>query len=188
MRKSGALERAGELLLGSTRHLRAALLRLTTTSAVSSAFLNNTPIVATGIPTVLAWARRREDVTPSKLLIPLSYASIVGGLRGPLAVLAAVLFAGSILTELITNNAASALLFSVAISVAGSLGVDPRPFVIAVTVAASISLATPLGYQTNLMVYGPGGYRFADFVKVGVPLQILVGVVAVLLIPVLWPF
>ncbi|MDX1646300.1 MAG: anion permease, partial [Longimicrobiales bacterium] len=86
------------------------------------------------------------------------------------------------------NNAAVALLFPVAISVAGSLEVDPRPFVIAVTVAASMSFATPLGYQTNLMVYGPGGYRFTDFVKVGVPLQIMVGGLAVLLIPVLWPF
>ena len=115
---------------------------------------------------------------------------IVGLARpyGPHAVLASVLFACSILTVLVTNNAAVALLFPVAISVAGSLGVDPRPFVIAVTVAASMSFATPLGYQTNLMVYGPGGYRFGDFVKVGLPLQLLMGVAAVLLIPIFWPF
>ncbi|MDX1578483.1 MAG: SLC13 family permease, partial [Gemmatimonadota bacterium] len=106
---------------------------------------------------------------------------------GTLGVLAAVLFSCSLLTVLITNNAAVALLFPVAVSAAGSVGADPRPFVIAVTVAASLSFATPLGYQTNLMVYGPGGYRFMDFVRVGLPLQILIGVVAVLLIPLIWP-
>ncbi|MDX1647936.1 MAG: SLC13 family permease, partial [Longimicrobiales bacterium] len=80
LRKSGALKRAGELLLGGTRQMRVALLRLTSTSAVASAFLNNTPIVAMGIPVVLSWTREQEDVTPSKFLIPLSYASIFGGL------------------------------------------------------------------------------------------------------------
>ncbi len=106
---------------------------------------------------------------------------------GPRGVLAGLFVATLVLTELITNNAAAALMFPVAISVAGALGLAARPLVIAVTVAASLSMATPLGYQTNLMVYGPGGYRFTDFTKAGLPLQLLAGTLAVVLIPLLWP-
>ncbi|MCA9559841.1 MAG: anion permease, partial [Myxococcales bacterium] len=84
-----------------------------------------------------------------------------------------------VLTELITNTAAAALLFPIALAAAEAAQVDPRPFAVATSVAASISLATPLGYQTNMMVYGPGGYRFVDFVRMGVPLQIVCGVIAV---------
>jgi len=106
---------------------------------------------------------------------------------GPRGVLAGLFLGTLVLTELITNNAAAALMFPVAVSVAGDLGLAARPLVIAVTVAASLSMATPLGYQTNLMVYGPGGYRFTDFTKAGLPLQLLAGAMAVVLIPVLWP-
>ena len=106
---------------------------------------------------------------------------------GPVGVLAGVFAATLVLTELITNNAAAALMFPVALSVAGDLGLAARPLIIAVTVAASLSMSTPLGYQTNLMVYGPGGYRFTDFTRVGLPLQLAAGVLAVILIPMIWP-
>ena len=97
---------------------------------------------------------------------------------GTFGVLVAVYVVTMVLTEIITNNAAAALLFPIALASAEQLGVDPRPFAIAVAVAASLSLATPFGYQTNLMVYGPGGYRFVDFLRIGLPLQLLLAFVA----------
>jgi di/tricarboxylate transporter len=93
-----------------------------------------------------------------------------------------------IVTELITNNAAAALMFPFAMATARNLDVNYIPFVIAVMMAASAGFATPIGYQTNLMVYGPGGYRFSDYVKIGVPLDILIGVITVLIAPLVWPF
>jgi di/tricarboxylate transporter len=106
---------------------------------------------------------------------------------GPLGVLVAVYVVTMLLTEVITNNAAAALVFPIAMATAVEVGADPRSFAVAVAVAASLSLATPLGYQTNLMVYGPGGYRYTDFLRLGVPLQILLGVVAVAVIAAVWP-
>ncbi len=110
------------------------------------------------------------------------------GSMGNLALLAMVFLLSSVFTELITNNAAAALMFPFAISLAMQLGVDPRTFVMAVLFGASASFATPLGYQTNLMVYGPGGYRLTDYIKVGLPLNLILLVTATLLIPVFWPF
>ncbi|MEE4118125.1 MAG: SLC13 family permease, partial [Paracoccaceae bacterium] len=75
----------------------------------------------------------------------------------------------------------------VAIGLAVALGYDPRPFVVAVMIAASAAFATPIGYQTNMLVYGPGGYRFGDFLRVGIPLNLSVGLLASLLIPLIWP-
>jgi len=92
------------------------------------------------------------------------------------------------ITETITNNAAAALMFPFAVGMAVSMGLDPRPYVMAVTFAASASFITPLGYQTNLMVYGPGGYKFKDFVRAGFPLSALLLIVATFLIPLVWPF
>ncbi|MBV1926280.1 MAG: SLC13 family permease [Rhodobacteraceae bacterium] len=92
----------------------------------------------------------------------------------------------SALSEMV-NHAVAVVLTPVAIGLAASLGVDPRPLVIAVMVAASATFATPISYQTNMMVYGPGGYRFTDFLRVGIPLNLSVGVLASLLIPMLWP-
>ncbi|MCP4007798.1 MAG: SLC13 family permease [bacterium] len=106
---------------------------------------------------------------------------------GPYGVLVAVYLVTMLLTELITNNAAAALVFPIAMASAGQLDLDPRPFAVAVAVAASLSLATPLGYQTNLMVYGPGGYRFTDFMRIGVPLQLVLAAVALSSIYVFWP-
>jgi di/tricarboxylate transporter len=89
-----------------------------------------------------------------------------------------------VVTELITNNAAAALMFPLAISTADKLGANYYPFIITVMMAASAGFATPIGYQTNLMVYGPGGYRFSDYLKIGVPLDILVAIVTVALAPI----
>ena len=106
---------------------------------------------------------------------------LVGPL-GILGMLVGIYFMTSFYTEVITNNAAAALLFPIAIATANQAGIDPRPFAIAVAVAASASFATPLGYQTNLMVYGPGGYKFSDFLKIGLPMNILVGILAITII------
>lgn len=107
---------------------------------------------------------------------------------GPVAVLAVIYLMASVLTEFVTNNAVAILLPPIAISIAEGLGVDPRPFVVAIMFGASASFATPIGYQTNTYVFGAGGYRFSDFPKIGVPLNLLLWVVAVILIPVFWPF
>lgn len=93
----------------------------------------------------------------------------------------------SVLTELVSNNAVAVVVTPVAIGLAHSLGIDPRPLVIAVMVAASASFATPIGYQTNTLVYGPGGYSFTDFMKIGIPLNIAIGMLASALIPWFWP-
>ncbi len=110
----------------------------------------------------------------------------VGG--RPWAALAVIYVLTVILTEVVTNNAAAALMFPFAVSGAQALGVDPMPMIIAVMMGASAGFATPLGYQTHLMVYGPGGYVFSDYVKIGVPLDIFVGIVTILVIPWAWPF
>jgi di/tricarboxylate transporter len=102
--------------------------------------------------------------------------------------LAAIYLITLVVTELITNNAAAALMFPFAMATARDLNVSYMPFVIIVMIAASAGFATPIGYQTNLMVYGPGGYKFSDYVKIGVPLDILVGIVAIALTPFVWPF
>ncbi len=111
--------------------------------------------------------------------------NLAGG--NPLLSLAAVYLATMICTELITNNAAAVLMFSIAWQAAGKVGADQTPFVIAVMIAASASFLTPFGYQTNLMVYGVGGYRMSDYVRFGLPLSGLVFVVSMIVIPRVWP-
>jgi len=93
----------------------------------------------------------------------------------------------SVLTELVSNNAVAVVVTPVAIGLADALGVDARPLVVAVMVAASASFSTPIGYQTNTLVYGPGGYSFSDFMKIGIPLNLSIGVISALLIPMIWP-
>lgn len=105
----------------------------------------------------------------------------------PFLTIWAVYLLTSILTELVSNNAVAVVVTPIAIGLAQALGFDPRPFVVAVMIAASASFATPIGYQTNMMVYGPGGYKFTDFVRVGVPLNLSVGLLASALIPFFWP-
>jgi len=107
---------------------------------------------------------------------------------GPFGVLAALYLLSAVLTEMISNNAVAALLTPIAIGIGQQMGVDPRPFIVAVMFASSASFVTPIGYQTNTYVYGAGGYRFTDFSRVGVPLAIGLWILASLLIPRLWPF
>jgi di/tricarboxylate transporter len=112
----------------------------------------------------------------------------VAGDFGPSGALLGVLVTTIIMTEIITNNAAAVLVFPIAMATAASMGLDPRAFAIAIAVGASASFLTPIGYQTNTMVYGPGGYRFGDYSRPGLPLTILVVVLVVWLVPQFWGF
>jgi di/tricarboxylate transporter len=116
--------------------------------------------------------------------------TLVGGLAawGPLVLLTAVVLATVTLTELITNNAAAVLIYPIAVALALDSGLDPRPFAIAITVAASASFLTPIGYQTNTMVYGLGGYRFTDYARLGLPLTVAVVTAVIFFVPMFWPF
>jgi len=107
---------------------------------------------------------------------------------GPIGVLAAIYIITNIFTEIITNNAAAALSFPIALAAATQLGVDPRPFFIAIAVAASASFSTPIGYQTNLVVQSIGNYKFGDYWKIGLPLNILAFIISMIVIPIFWSF
>jgi len=107
---------------------------------------------------------------------------------GPIGVLAAIYIITNLFTEIITNNAAAALSFPIALSAATQLGVDPRPFFIAIAIAASASFSTPIGYQTNLIVQSIGNYKFGDYWRIGLPLNILAFIVSMIVIPIFWSF
>jgi di/tricarboxylate transporter len=106
----------------------------------------------------------------------------------PLVMLACVYLVTTVLTEVLSNNAAAAVMAPLALSLAATMDISSRPFLMAVAVAASASFATPIGYQTNTYVYGVGGYRFSDFLKIGIPLNIITMVVAMIVIPLVWSF
>jgi di/tricarboxylate transporter len=110
------------------------------------------------------------------------------GVFGPVGMLAVMYLLTAVLTEFMSNNASAVLLAPVAISMAEQMGASPRPFLMAVTFAASTAFATPVGYQTNAMVYNPGGYRFTDYMKVGIPLIGIFCALSVYFIPRFWPF
>lgn len=112
----------------------------------------------------------------------------IGKGLGPVGVLAAVYIITAIFTEIITNNAAAAIVFPIALSAATQLNVDPKPFFVAIAIAASASFATPIGYQTNLLVQAIGNYKFKDYLKIGLPLNVIVFVISILLIPLFWSF
>ena len=107
--------------------------------------------------------------------------------QGPVVVLIAVFILTTVLTELVSNNAVAVVVTPLAIGLAASLGMDPRALVIAVMAAANASFATPIGYQTNMLVYAPGGYSFGDYLRLGIPLKIVTGTVAIATIAWLWP-
>ena len=120
-------------------------------------------------------------------------ALVAAGLKGwadadPFWTLVLVYVASVIFTEMLTNNAAAVLMFPIGLAAAQQLGVSPMPFVMAVMMGASAGFITPIGYQTNLMIYGPGGYRFTDYIRVGGPLSLVVGVAVLWAIPRFWPF
>jgi len=120
-------------------------------------------------------------------LIAQNTVGLVGGL-GPIAVLAVFYLLTSILTEAMSNNAAAVLLAPIAISMAQQLGIDPRPLLMAITFAASTGFSTPVGYQTNTMIFNPGGYKYTDFLRTGVPLSIIFWILSVIFIPRFWSF
>jgi di/tricarboxylate transporter len=126
------------------------------------------------------------EITGAAETMAISLVSLAGS--NPWLILAAIVITTTTLTEVITNNAAAAMVFPIAFSLAKQLDVSYMPFVIAIMVAASASFATPIGYQTNMMVYGPGGYKFSDFMRVGIPLNILYAVLTVVITPWIYPF
>ena len=134
---------------------------------------------------MLALGTAMEKTGAASLLVG-HLAGLTGGL-GPLAVLAVLYLVTSFLTEIMSNNAAAILLTPIAIGLGSQLGIDPRPFVVAVMFAASASFATPIGYQTNTLVYSAGGYRFSDFLKIGVPLNLVMFAASMIVIPMFWP-
>lgn len=133
---------------------------------------------------MLAVATALETSGAIQLIVE-NIAPLLSGLS-PFLLVWAVYLLTSVLSETI-NHAVAVVITPVAIGLATSLGVDPRPLVVAVMIAASATFATPISYQTNMMVYGPGGYRFTDFLRVGIPLNLTVGVLASALIPLFWP-
>ena len=161
-------------------------------------------VVATGVLTL----RQARDAVDLQIVVLIASAFglgaavassglaevVAGGLvnlmspLGPIGALAAIMVATIILTELVSHNAAAALMFPIGLATAATLGADARPFVIAIMMGASLSFLTPLGYQTNLMVYGLGGYRFSDFSRVGVPLNVVTVTLSLVLIPIVFPF
>jgi di/tricarboxylate transporter len=129
---------------------------------------------------------RAMDVSGAASTIVGAFVGFVG--ESPWMALAAVYLLAMLFTEVMSNNAAAALMFPLAMSLAGDLGVNETPFAIAVAIAASCGFATPLGYQTNLMVYGPGGYRFIDYLRFGGILNLIVAAVTITLTPIVFPF
>jgi di/tricarboxylate transporter len=129
---------------------------------------------------------RAMEKTGAAAFIASQMVSLGGG--SPWMVLSMLYLTTSILTEMVTNNAAALILWPIAAAMAGQLGVSWTPFAFAIMMGASASFATPIGYQCNMMVYGPGGYRFSDFLRIGIPMNLIAWVVMTILIPIIWPF
>lgn len=127
-----------------------------------------------------------EKTGAIKLVV--DYIMTLVGDMGPITILAIIYILTSLLTEMMSNNAVAVLLGPVVINLAAQLGYDSRPFIMAVMFAASASFATPIGYQTNTFVYGAGSYKFKDFLKIGIPLNIIFAIVAIIILPIFFPF
>ena len=172
-------------------------------SIMEAAFLASGAMILFGCTTA-SRARRSLDL-PVLVVIGSSFALgnamdetgaaqwLAGGLLGyseltPWMALGLIYVLTAVFTEVITNNAAAVLMFPIALAISEQLGVNFLPFAVAVMFAASASFITPLGYQTNLMVYGPGRYRFTDYMRMGIPLSLAVGATAITLIPMVWSF
>jgi di/tricarboxylate transporter len=134
----------------------------------------------------LALGAAMEQTGTSQLYAE-AYLKLFAGFS-PQFVLGGFILLVSISTQILSNNATAVLLFPIGVSTALGLGVDPKTFIMAVCFGASACFATPVGYQTNLLVYGPGGYRFSDYLKLGIPLNLVVLILGSMLIPVIWPF
>jgi di/tricarboxylate transporter len=172
-------------------------------SMLNAALLATGGMLATGCMSTGAAGRSIEYGTAAVLACAVGLEAAIGasglaaviadlltGIAGDSAYVALiVVFVGSVvLTNLITNAAAAALMFPIALSIATALGVSFMPFVIAMMMGTSYAFLNPAGYQTNLMVYEPGGYTFGDFGRLGLPLTVLVGAVVLLLTPIFYPF
>ncbi|WP_289864900.1 SLC13 family permease [Cobetia sp. 14N.309.X.WAT.E.A4] len=233
VQETGALRWMLERLLGRPTSPSSALARLMPITSLVSAFLNNTPVVALFIGLVQGWCARMK-ISPSRLLMPMSYAAILmlftGYLLavqarasidgGVLVVIAAALALGqampdsgaaqvvadqlmqfgdglpflvlvyittTLFTEIITNNASAMLMFPIAMTVSVQSKVSFMPYVIAIMYAASASFLTPPGCQGSLMVIGPGGYKASDFMRIGLSMSLIIGLLSVVLSPVIWP-
>ncbi len=125
--------------------------------------------------------------TGANQLYAQSFLALFSGLP-PGLILGALILVTSIGTQVLSNNATAVLMVPIALSTAAGIGLDPKPFVMGICFGASACFASPIGYQTNLLVYGPGGYRFSDFLKMGIPLNLLVVILSTILIPMVWPF
>lgn len=162
------------------------LMAITGCLQLKDAYRSLQPNVLLLIAATIALGKAMQTTGASQVYA-MGFLNIFKGLS-PIWVLAGFLFLTSISTHLLSNNATAVLLLPVAVSTAVKLGLDPKPFIIAVCLGASACFATPIGYQTNLLVYGPGGYRFKDYFKLGIPLNLLVIAVGTALIPLFWPF
>jgi di/tricarboxylate transporter len=159
------------------------LLTQCTTAASARASIDWSVLVIIGASLGLGTAMQ---VSGAAQLIASAGLDLVG--QQPWLALLVIYALTSAMTEVITNNAAAVLMFPIAQAAAETLGVSLWPFIVVLMLAASASFATPIGYQTNLMVYGPGGYRFSDYLRIGLPLNIVLGLVTVGLAPFIWPF
>lgn len=162
------------------------LMTLTHCLSLKDAYKSLQPEVLLLIISTLALGLAMEKTGATKLYADFFLSGFEG--MSPHHVLVGIILLTSICTHILSNNATAVLLLPIAISTAVSLGVNPKPFIIGVCFGASACFATPIGYQTNLLVYNPGGYRFSDYIKLGLPLNLLVILIASIFIPIVWSF